>query len=186
MLHPALFLDRDGVINKDTGYVHRRENFEFIDGIFELVALAKRERYQVVVVTNQAGIGRGYFSEADFHLLMEWVCRQFAGQGGAIDHIYFCPDHPEHGVGKYKRDTGRRKPAPGMILEAAGECGLNLADSILVGDKPWDLQAGIAAGVGRNILFDPHQELPQGCVLGPVVHRLADVAGYLQRRRSGP
>lgn len=149
MKHRALFLDRDGVINFDHGYVYRPESFEFVDGIFELVAAAKEAGYLVVVVTNQAGIGRGYYTEAEFHSLMDWVCEQFSARQGRIDAIYFCPDHPVHGVGKYARESNFRKPAPGMILQAADELNIDVMNSILVGDKKSDAEAGHAAGVGK-------------------------------------
>lgn len=153
MLRRALFLDRDGVINVDHGYVCRKEEFDFVDGIFELVATAKRADYLVVVVTNQAGIGRGYYSEADFHSLMQWVGRQFLDRGGCIDSVYFCPDHPEHGVGRYRRESDARKPAPGMLLQAAKELGIDLAESILVGDKMSDIEAGASAGIGTLLFY---------------------------------
>ena len=94
MKKPALFLDRDGVINLDHGYVHTPEEFEFVDGIFEVVATANRAGYLVVVVTNQAGIGRGYYSETQFHALTDWMKASFAEHGGQIDAVYFCPYHP--------------------------------------------------------------------------------------------
>ncbi len=149
MKKKALFLDRDGVINVDHGYVFTREKFDFVDGVFDLVARAKNMRYLVVVVTNQAGIGRGYYTEDDFHALMEWVASQFEARGGGIDRIYFCPDHPEHGLGEYKKENSWRKPGPGMLLQAARDLEVDLAASLLVGDKASDVQAGISAGVGR-------------------------------------
>ncbi|MDO8412743.1 MAG: HAD family hydrolase [Gallionellaceae bacterium] len=152
MARPALFLDRDGVINVDHAYVCRPENFEFIDGIFDLVAAAKRANYWVVVVTNQAGIGRGYYSENDFHRLTQWMSAQFLNHGGTIDKVYFCPDHPQHGLGKYKRDSEFRKPGPGMLLQAAKDLDIDLSRSILVGDKLSDIEAGVAAGV-QNLFY---------------------------------
>jgi D-glycero-D-manno-heptose 1,7-bisphosphate phosphatase len=144
----ALFLDRDGVINVDHGYVHRPEEFEFVGGIFELVAAANRAGYLVVVVTNQAGIGRGYYSEAQFHELTHWMRDRFAEHGGQIDGVYFCPYHPEHGIGEYRRESEFRKPAPGMLLQAQSELGIDMGQSIFIGDKPSDMAAGRAAGVG--------------------------------------
>lgn len=148
MLRPALFLDRDGVINIDHGYVYRQEDVEFVDGIFELVAQAHRAGYLVIIVTNQAGIGRGYYDEADFHALMDWMSNRFIGQGGKIDAVYFCPDHPEHGIGKYYRNTEFRKPGAGMLLQAAQEWGIDMQHSIMVGDKLSDMEAGRTAEVG--------------------------------------
>jgi D-glycero-D-manno-heptose 1,7-bisphosphate phosphatase len=149
----ALFLDRDGVINVDHAYVCKKENFEFVDGIFELCRTAKQLGFLICVVTNQAGIGRGYYTEKDFLELTDWMCSVFSEEGSAIDKVYFCPTHPEYGVGEYKTDSLFRKPGPGMILQAAQELGIDLAKSVLVGDKETDIQAGIAAGVGCNLLY---------------------------------
>ena len=176
MSRPALFLDRDGVINVDRDYVHRSEDVEFIDGIFELVALANGAGYVVAVVTNQAGIGRGYYSEADFHRLMEWMRARFAQRGARIDAIYFCPYHPEHGVGAYKRESEFRKPGPGMLLQAAKEHDIDLSASIMIGDKPSDMQAGAAAGVGSLLLLG---DAPADAGVLRIA-RLADAAVYLR------
>ena len=148
MKQRALFLDRDGTINIDHSYVYRQEDFHFIDGVFELVAAAKRLGYLVVIVTNQSGIGRGYYTENDFQVLMAWVKEQFAQRQGAIDAVYFCPDHPEFGQGIYRRDTVMRKPGPGMLLKAAEVWNIDLGQSILVGDSETDIKAGQSAGVG--------------------------------------
>ena len=156
----ALFLDRDGVINIDHGYVSRWENFEFVDGIFELCRHAKELGYLILVVTNQAGIGRGYYSEKAFLELTQWMCGVFSDRGAPIDKVYFCPYHAEHGIGIYKVDSPFRKPAPGMILQAAEEFGIDLSQSVLVGDKDSDIQAGIAAGVGCNLLYRPLSSEP--------------------------
>ncbi len=152
-LKRALFLDRDGVINLDHGYVYKKEDVTFIDGVFTLAAAAKRAGYLIIVVTNQSGIGRGYYREADFHHLTGWMREQFAAHGAALDAVYFCPFHPEHGIGAYKRESEFRKPAPGMILQAATEHDLDLGQSILVGDSPADIEAGQTAGVGKLYLF---------------------------------
>lgn len=145
---PALLLDRDGVINVNHGYVCSPERTDFIAGIFDLCRLASRRGYQVVVVTNQAGIARGYYSEADFHAYMDWMRQQFAAHGARIDAVYYCPHHPTAGHGAYARTCDCRKPAPGMILAAQRELGLDLSRSVLVGDKPSDIEAGRRAGVG--------------------------------------
>ena len=149
----ALFLDRDGVINVDHGYVHRPEQIDFLDGIFELCREASELNYLIIVITNQAGIGRGYYTEQQFHDLMSWIGQEFTAQGAHIDQVYFCPYHAQHGIGDYKKESLFRKPEPGMILQAADEHHLNLADSILVGDKVSDIEAGLTAGVGCNLLF---------------------------------
>ncbi|MBC7993952.1 MAG: HAD family hydrolase [Rhizobacter sp.] len=155
MLRPALFLDRDGVINIDHAYVHRREDFDFVEGIFDLCRLAHERGYLIFVVTNQAGIGRGKYTEQDFHALTDWMCEVFRAEGAPITRVYFCPFHAEHGVGAYKLDSPFRKPNPGMILQAEQEFGVDLAASVLVGDTETDIQAGVRAGIGRNLLFRP-------------------------------
>lgn len=151
-MRPALFLDRDGVINVDTGYVHRADEFQFIDGIFDLCRQARNEGYLIVVVTNQAGIARGYYTEADFHALTDWMRGQFNAEGIVLADVFYAPFHPEHGIGPYRQDSGDRKPGPGMILKAAKMHGLDLAQSLIVGDQPTDMQAGLAAGVPVRVL----------------------------------
>lgn len=176
MSRRALFLDRDGVINIDHGYVVRREAFDFVEGIFELVAQAKARDYLVIVVTNQAGIGRGYYSEADFHSLMAWVGEQFDARGGHIDKVYFCPDHPEHGIGQYRRVSEFRKPAPGMLLAARDELNIDMKASLFVGDNLTDMQAGSAAGVGTNLLYKPEG----GFDFAGTIQSLKAVLSYLR------
>lgn len=176
MNRPALFLDRDGVINVDHAYVHRKEDFHFVDGIFALVAEANRKGYWVVVVTNQAGIGRGYYTESEFHELMAWVRQQFSLNGGKIDAVYFCPDHPEHGVGEYRRASDFRKPAPGMLLQAAVDLDIDLANSIMVGDKASDMEAALAAGVITRLCLGPDSEAGNG---RPILH-LSDALPFLK------
>ncbi len=174
----ALFLDRDGVININHGYVHTPEKFEFINGIFELVRLAVKFHYLVIVITNQAGIGRGYYSEDQFHLLTKWMCDQFLLHGAKIESVYYCPFHPEHGVGIYKNESYDRKPSPGMILKAAREYDLNLFDSVLVGDNETDIQAGQVAGVGCNILYQPAPIHPISSANFHVVHDLSQILSF--------
>lgn len=157
----ALFLDRDGVINHDSGYTSDVENFQFIDGIFDVCRAAKELGYLLIVVTNQAGIGRGYYSEQDFNILTKWMCKQFEAEDAPIDDVFYCPYHPEHGVGDYKKDSFDRKPNPGMLLRAAEKYGLDLNRSIMIGDKDTDMQAANKAGVGIkcHYLSDANSEL---------------------------
>ena len=145
---PAVFLDRDGVINRESNYVHRIEDFHFIEGVFDACREMQRSGYRLVVITNQAGIARGYYSEDDYRVLTDWMLEQFCTQGITITGVYYCPHHPVHGLGEYRRACDCRKPAPGMITRAAREHDLDLARSALVGDKLSDIGAGRAAGVG--------------------------------------
>ncbi|GLU30204.1 D,D-heptose 1,7-bisphosphate phosphatase [Trinickia caryophylli] len=178
MARPALFLDRDGVINVDKHYVHRREDFEFVEGIFDLCAHAMTAGMALVVVTNQAGIGRGYYTEREFHDLTEWMRGRFTAHGVTLDAVYFCPFHPEHGLGRYKTESCDRKPNPGMIVRACSDLRLDPARSALVGDKPSDIAAGRAAGVGKTILLNDRGE---PCTPEPdlVVRSLAQLDAWL-------
>jgi D-glycero-D-manno-heptose 1,7-bisphosphate phosphatase len=182
----ALFLDRDGVINRDAGYTHRWEDFVFIDGIFELVRSARRLGYAMIVVTNQAGIGRGLYTEAQFLALTDRMLRAFSDQGAPIDKVYFSPYHPTHGIGHYRQDSIMRKPNPGMLLQAAEEFGLDLPGSLLVGDKHSDIGAGLAAGVGTNLLFRPSpdaldEEASAHASPTAIITRLAEAESFLIR-----
>jgi len=150
----ALFLDRDGVINHDDGYTSRPEDFKFIEGIFDLCRTAKQFGYLLIVVTNQAGIGRGYYSEQDFLTLTAWMCARFEAEGAPITEVFFCPDHPKHGIGPYKKDSFDRKPNPGMLLRAAKKYRILMQNSIIVGDKDTDMLAGERAGVGTRCRYD--------------------------------
>lgn len=147
-VHRALFLDRDGVINHDSGYTSTIENFEFIDGIFELCRIAYQLDYLLIVVTNQAGIGRGYYSEQDFLNLTKWMCERFKQERAPITDVFHCPYHPDHGIGRYKIDSFDRKPNPGMLLRAAEIHNVDKSRSIMIGDKDSDMQAAIKAGIG--------------------------------------
>lgn len=153
MPHKALFLDRDGVINKDAGYISHPAEVVFTPGIFEFCRRAHDIGYLLIIVTNQSGIGRGLFSERDFHDLMCWMQERFEKEHAHIAEYYFCPHHPEAGRGQYKIECECRKPKPGMILHAAEDWKIDLKSSLLVGDQPRDIEAGRAAGVGRVELF---------------------------------
>jgi D-glycero-D-manno-heptose 1,7-bisphosphate phosphatase len=154
MNRAALFLDRDGVINADHGHVGRREEFDFLPGIFELVKSANAEGYVVLVVTNQAGIARGLYSERDFRELTIWMMGEFESRAARIDCVYYCPFHPQHGTGFFRRESAGRKPAPGMFLRAAEDWSLDLAASIMVGDKLTDVVAAAAAGITNLFIYD--------------------------------
>lgn len=143
----ALFLDRDGVINVDKGYVHRIDDFEFVPGIFEFCHAAVEKGFRLFVVTNQSGIGRGYYTEADFSHLTAWMCGVFRDNGLAIEHVYYCPHHPTDAKGVYLKDCACRKPKSGMLIDAINEFGINPQQSLLVGDSDTDIVAAEGAGV---------------------------------------
>jgi len=150
----ALFLDRDGVINVDRAYVHRIDEFVWIPGVFETVRVAAERGLAVIVVTNQAGIARGYYSEGDFRSLTDWMQGQFAAAGAPLTGVYYCPHHPD-GLPPYNTHSPMRKPEPGMLLQAAREHALDLRRSVLIGDQESDISAGRAAGLKQTVLFAP-------------------------------
>jgi D-glycero-D-manno-heptose 1,7-bisphosphate phosphatase len=151
-MNKALFLDRDGVINVERDYIYKIEDFDFLDGVFETLKYFQDKGYLLFIVTNQSGIGRGFFTASDFGILTDWMLQQFEAKGIHISKVYFSPYHPEFGIGEYKKDSLCRKPNPGMILQAQREFDLDLAASILVGDRESDIETGKNAGVGLNIL----------------------------------
>ncbi|NML13535.1 D-glycero-alpha-D-manno-heptose-1,7-bisphosphate 7-phosphatase [Azohydromonas caseinilytica] len=151
-LRPAAFLDRDGVLNEDLGYVHRIKDFRLLPGVIEALRLLARE-HALVVVTNQSGIARGYYTEEDHARLSAHLCALLRAEGVALAGLYHCPHHPEAALAQWRRDCDCRKPGPGMILRAAVELGLDLRASLLAGDRDSDLRAGRAAGVGRCFLI---------------------------------
>ena len=184
----ALFLDRDGVINVDRTFVAHRSDFEWREGIFSLVATAARHAVPVVVVTNQSGIGRGYYTEADFARLTDWMCAEFAARGTPITRVYHCPFHPEATRPELRAAHPWRKPAPGMMLAAAHDLGLDLARSVLVGDQWSDMLAAERAGVGTAVLVgEPRPPTPDPA---PTVIRFPDVAAaaewYATRMSARP
>ena len=153
LMAKALFLDRDGVINHEVGYLHRPEEVRFVDGIFALCRTARALGFTLVVVTNQSGIARGLYSTEQFEALMAWMRLQFEREGAPLDAVYYCPFHPEHGIGEFRREHEDRKPGPGMLLRAARDLGLNLSESILVGDRCSDVAAANAAGLRQAFLL---------------------------------
>ena len=148
----ALFLDRDGVININHGYVHSPANTDWVPGIFELVAAAHARGFLPIVITNQAGIGRGLYDEATFLDYTAWMHAQFASRGTPLLATYWCPHHPAEGLGDYRVECDCRKPRPGMLLEAIARFDIDPARSLMIGDKQGDLDAAAAAGVAARLL----------------------------------
>jgi D-glycero-D-manno-heptose 1,7-bisphosphate phosphatase len=148
----AAFVDRDGVINRELGHVHRDEDFELLPGAVDGLRRLQAAGYALVVVTNQAGIAKGLYDEERFNALSRHMTALLAREGVRLDGIYYCPHHPRGTVDSYRLDCDCRKPRPGMLLRAAAELNLALSDSVLIGDKRSDIDAGRAAGVGRCVL----------------------------------
>jgi len=170
-MRPALLLDRDGVLNADTGYVGRYTDFRWIPGAMETLTVFSQANWHIRVVTNQSGVARGKYSEADVQTLHADIARDAAAAGARIDAFYYCPYHAESLSGRYRvADHPERKPNPGMLIRALRDCGADPRQSIMVGDRLSDIEAGRAAGV-----WTAH--FPSEC-------RLDDfLAEYIGRRR---
>lgn len=147
-MRPALFLDRDGVINVDKGFVASVEDIEWVEGAAEAIARFKARDWYVIVVTNQTGIARGLYTEAEMQAVHDHMIDSLAASGAVIDRIYHCPFHPEGQVPAYRKDSFDRKPKPGMLLRAMADFPIRREASFLIGDKPADIEAAHAAGCG--------------------------------------
>jgi D-glycero-D-manno-heptose 1,7-bisphosphate phosphatase len=167
---PAAFLYRDGVLNIDHGYVHKSSEFEWVDGARAAVKLLNDKGYLVILVTNQSGIGRGYYGEADFWQLIDWMRDRLAESGAYIDGVYFCPHHPTEAKGVLNKDCLCRKPKPGMIEHAQSEWNIDMGKSFVIGDNLKDMELANAVNVpgylfrGGNLLeFVRHVLVLHGC-----------------------
>jgi len=145
MSKKVVFLDRDGVINKEVGYLHKIEDFEFIKGVFDACLYFQSLGCQIIIVTNQSGIGRNYYNESDFHVVNDWMLKQFKDQGIDILDVFFCP----HGPGS---NCDCRKPKPGMFNQANKKYNINMEESWMIGDKEADIQAANTAGIENTVL----------------------------------
>lgn len=144
---PALFLDRDGVLNIDRGYVYRVEDFEWVDGAIECVKHFNELGWWVFVVTNQSGIARGYYTEAQMQTLHDYMSEELAKAGAHIDKFYHCPFHEAGEIDRYRRDSDLRKPKPGMLIQAMLDYPVIAEQSFMIGDKATDMEAAAAARV---------------------------------------
>ena len=176
----AVFLDRDGVINVDHGYVSTWERFEFLPGVPDALRALQDAGYLLIVVSNQSGIGRGYYCEADVESLNQAIAQHLGSTVGVtLSEFYHCPHHPTEAEGEFRRQCDCRKPAPGMIRQAVLDHGIDLKTSLLVGDKDSDIEAGRATGVTRlfKVVDSPQTATPAGDV--QLVIGLSEVPGYL-------
>ena len=146
-LRPAAFLDRDGVLNLDTSYLHRPEDFSWIEGAIGAVKALNVARYLVIVTTNQSGIARGLYEEAAVDALHAWINADLSRHGAHIDAFYYCPHHPQASIARYARDCDSRKPGSGMLLRAMREWPVRKAGSFAIGDKQTDMEAARRAGI---------------------------------------
>ncbi|NTY62220.1 D-glycero-beta-D-manno-heptose 1,7-bisphosphate 7-phosphatase [Mycolicibacterium sphagni] len=150
-LRGAAFLDRDGVLNVDHGFVVKPQDFEWVDGAREAIRYLNEAGYVTVVVTNQSGIARGYFTESEFRALHRWIDEDLRESGAHIDAVYFCPHHPDAALPAYRRDCTCRKPQPGMLFRAIRELNIDPTSSFLIGDKPRDCAAAVGASVASHL-----------------------------------
>ena len=144
----ALFLDRDGVVNVEKNYLYKIDDFELIEGILDVCRFYEKQGYIIIIVTNQSGISRGYYTEDDFKHLSEWMIEHFKSLGITITHIYHCPHHES-----IDGTCECRKPEPGMFLEAQRDFDIDMNNSVMIGDNERDIEAAIRAGVTTNILL---------------------------------
>lgn len=166
----AIFLDRDGVINKEKNYVYKVEDFEFIDGIFNVCEHFYKKGYLIFIITNQSGIARKYFSQKDFDNLTRWMIKEFKKKEIKIQKVYFCPHHPE-----FTGECNCRKPNPGMILKAKNKYNIDLNNSILIGDKNSDIEAGINAGIKNNYLIRTGHKIVSNQFDVPILNNILDI-----------
>lgn len=149
---PAVFFDRDGVLNVDHGYTYRQQDFEWMPGAIETIQFFRAHHYQIFVITNQSGIARGYYTEEDVKSLHQFINEELAKHGAAIDAFYYCPHHTDGKVAEYQKSCTCRKPLPGMIHSAFEEWSVDHEHSFMIGDKPSDVEAAEAAGI-KGYLF---------------------------------
>ena len=177
----ALFLDRDGVINKDTHFLYKIDEVIFVDGIFDLCLSAQQRGYIIVIITNQSGIARGYYTEKDYKILMRWMNVQFVEQGITVTDTFYCPHHPTSGLRGYKKKCNCRKPSPGMIISAMNKYNIDLQASLFVGDRVSDMFSAQAACVGQKILFRASNNFDSSDVniADKVIDNLTDAIKFL-------
>lgn len=180
MTNRAIFLDRDGTIVEDMGYARSADQMKLLPGAAEAIREFRRRGYLVVLITNQSGIGRGYFVESALESMHRRIQEDLAAHGTALDAIHFCPhlpaDHPD-----CPEACDCRKPQPGMLLRAAQELGIDLSMSFMVGDKPSDVNAGKAAGCRTGIVVSEDEDASGDCDADLVLHDLLELAPHLDQ-----
>lgn len=153
MSNKAVFFDRDGTLNVNTDYLYKKEDFVWMPDAVEAIKYANDHGYLVIVVTNQSGVARGYYTEHDVKILHEWMNSELEKKGAHIDAFYYCPYHTAGTVPEYTKDSEDRKPKPGMVLKAIADFYIDAQQSIMIGDKPLDVECAENAGV-KGVLYD--------------------------------
>ena len=153
MSNKAVFFDRDGTLNVNTDYLYKKENFIWMPDAVEAIKYANDKGYLVIVVTNQSGVARGYYTEEDIKILHHWMNSELKKKGAHIDAFYYCPYHTAGTIPEYTKDSEDRKPKPGMVLKAMADFDIDPQSSIMIGDKPLDVECAENAGI-KGILYD--------------------------------
>lgn len=184
MARPAVFLDRDGTIVREVDYLRRPDRMRLLPHAADAIRRLRHGGFAVVLATNQSGIARGLLTEADLADIHEALRRRLARRRARLDGIYYCPHHPEFGGAAYRRECDCRKPAPGMLLRAAWELGLDLARSFAVGDSERDLEAGRRAGCRTVLVRTGYGRAAEarGAAADHVADDLAAAADWILRR----
>ena len=164
---PAIFFDRDGVLNQDQGYVYKIKDWQWIDGAINTIKHCNERNYFVFIVTNQSGIGRGFYSEQDVNKLHQFMQDDLQQYGANINDIRYCPHHQDAMIDKYQMTCNWRKPGPGMLLDLIAKWPIDRSRSVLVGDKESDITAAQQAGI-KGLLFE-----------GGNLHHFLTAAAYL-------
>ena len=180
----AAFVDRDGVITVDSGFLHRVEDLVFLPGAIEGLQRLQAAHYLLVVITNQSGIARGFYTEADYLRLTGHMQQRLSAAGVQLSAVEYCPHLPDAQIARYRVDCDCRKPLPGMLRRAAAALNIDMASSVLVGDRAIDVQAGRSAGVGRCWLVRSGAALSASeiALADAVCDDLADCARRLEGR----
>ncbi|RXI30845.1 D-glycero-beta-D-manno-heptose-1,7-bisphosphate 7-phosphatase [Arcobacter defluvii] len=166
-----MYLDRDGVINHDYGYVREIDKFHFIDGVFDACKHFINLGYEIIIITNQSGIGRGYYTKDDFFKLTQWMVEEFKKHGIDILNVYFCPHSPEE-------NCDCRKPKIGMILQSQKDFEIDLINSWLIGDKITDIETAVNANISNNILISQKKDYPE---LLNIANNLLDTINIIKK-----
>lgn len=188
----VIFLDRDGTINEEVNYLHKPEDLQILPGVPEAIKLLRDGGFKILVVTNQAGVARGYYSSRDVEALHEYLNQQLKKSGAWIDRFYYCPHHPVHGIGEYKRACHCRKPETGMFEQAGQEYDVDKEHSYMIGDKLLDVEAGnrygvhgilVGTGYGRQI-HQEQLEKQEDAIYDVYQETLMDAARYIMEREK--